>query len=150
MSKTPEDVARAFIVAINAENPNTLRALMIDDHTFTDARGNSFSGADKMRLAGNTSFMPIPAITSTLNTVSPQEIVLRSSAKPREVGVPTILFSHKDGRYRPHGSPRLRKKKSITGQSSATQAGSIHLSNNRHFYQPLTLVRSPALAVNTY
>ena len=51
MSKTPDDVARAFVAAINAEDLNALRALMTDDHTFTDARGMTFSGADKM-IAG--------------------------------------------------------------------------------------------------
>jgi hypothetical protein len=60
MSKTPDDVARAFIAAINAEDPNTLRALMTNDHTFTDARGNSFSGADKMRLGWQHFFHAYP------------------------------------------------------------------------------------------
>ena len=60
MSKTPDDVARAFIDAINAEDPNTLRVLMTDDHTFTDARGNSFSGADKMRLGWQHFFHAYP------------------------------------------------------------------------------------------
>jgi hypothetical protein len=60
MSKTPEDVARAFVVAINAEDPNALHALMTDDHTFTDARGNSFSGADKMRLGWQHFFHAYP------------------------------------------------------------------------------------------
>jgi hypothetical protein len=61
MSKTPDDVARAFIAAINAEDTNALRALMTDDHTFTDARGNSFSGADKMRLGWQYFFHAYPS-----------------------------------------------------------------------------------------
>ena len=61
MSKTPEELALAFIVAINAEDINALRALMTDDHTFTDARSNSFSGADKMRLGWQHFFHAYPA-----------------------------------------------------------------------------------------
>jgi limonene-1,2-epoxide hydrolase len=60
MSKSPEDIARAFVAAINAEDPDALRALMTDDHTFTDARGNSFSGADKMRLGWQHFFRTYP------------------------------------------------------------------------------------------
>ena len=61
MSKTPEDVVRAFVVAINVQDINALRALMTDDHTFTDARSNSFSGADKMRLGWQHFFHAYPA-----------------------------------------------------------------------------------------
>jgi ketosteroid isomerase-like protein len=61
MSKSPEDIARAFVATINAEDPSALRALMTDDHTFTDARGNSFSGADKMRLGWQHFFHAYPA-----------------------------------------------------------------------------------------
>jgi len=60
MSKSPEDVALTFIAAINAEDINALRVLMTDDHTFTDARGNSFSGADKMRLGWQHFFHTYP------------------------------------------------------------------------------------------
>ena len=49
MSKSPEDIARAFVAAINSEDLSALCALMMADHTFTDAHGNTFSGAEKMR-----------------------------------------------------------------------------------------------------
>lgn len=48
MPDSPIDVVLAFIAAINAGDPNALRSLMTEDHTFTDALGNSFSGAEKM------------------------------------------------------------------------------------------------------
>jgi ketosteroid isomerase-like protein len=48
MVETPYTVVQAFVAAINARDAQALRALMTEDHTFTDARGNSFSGADKM------------------------------------------------------------------------------------------------------
>ena len=60
MAKTPGEVVRAFIAAINAADTNALRSLMADDHTFTDARGNSFSGAEKMRLAWQHFFHAYP------------------------------------------------------------------------------------------
>ncbi len=60
MLKTPSDVAVAFISAINAADVNALRALMTEDHAFTDARGNSFSGADKMHLGWQHFFHAYP------------------------------------------------------------------------------------------
>ena len=51
MPASPAEVASAFVAAINAADLTALRALMTDDHTFTDARGMTFSGADKM-IAG--------------------------------------------------------------------------------------------------
>lgn len=49
-------IAEAFVAAINSENLTQLRSLMSDDHTFTDAKGNSFSGADRM-LVGWRGFL---------------------------------------------------------------------------------------------
>ena len=60
MPKTSADVAHAFVAAINAADPNALHALMTDDHTFTDARGNSFSGAEKMKLGWQHFFHAYP------------------------------------------------------------------------------------------
>jgi ketosteroid isomerase-like protein len=45
---TPLETALAFIAAINAADTTALRALMTDDHTFTDALAHSFSGAEAM------------------------------------------------------------------------------------------------------
>jgi limonene-1,2-epoxide hydrolase len=45
------NVALAFVSAINAADLTKLRELMTEDHTFTDAKGNTFSGSDKM-IAG--------------------------------------------------------------------------------------------------
>ena len=60
MPTTPDDVARAFVAAINAEDSAALRALMTEDHTFTDARGNSFSGAENMQLGWQHFFRAYP------------------------------------------------------------------------------------------
>jgi hypothetical protein len=43
-----ETTALAFVAAINAADLDALRTLMTQDHTFTDARGNRFSGAETM------------------------------------------------------------------------------------------------------
>lgn len=43
-----EKTALAFVDAINAGDLVVLRALMTEGHTFTDAKGSSFSGADMM------------------------------------------------------------------------------------------------------
>jgi ketosteroid isomerase-like protein len=50
MSANPLDVARAFVAAINAEDPGEMRSLMAEDHTFIDSLGNSFTGAEKMMM----------------------------------------------------------------------------------------------------
>jgi len=51
MPDSPMDVAGSFVRAINQEDLNALRSVMTDDHTFTDAHGKTFSGAEKM-IAG--------------------------------------------------------------------------------------------------
>lgn len=56
MPAAPAAVAHAFVAAINAADVTALRALMTEDHTFTDALGHSFSGADPM-IAGWRHFL---------------------------------------------------------------------------------------------
>lgn len=51
MADLPMSVAVAFVEAINAADLEAMRGLMSEDHTFTDALGNSFSGADQMIAA---------------------------------------------------------------------------------------------------
>lgn len=51
MPASPLDVVTAFVNAINQEDLTAMRAAMTDDHTFTDALGRSFSGAEEM-IAG--------------------------------------------------------------------------------------------------
>lgn len=48
MSKSVLEVAQAFVAAINAEDLEALGDLMTNDHTFVDALGNRFSGAQTM------------------------------------------------------------------------------------------------------
>jgi limonene-1,2-epoxide hydrolase len=51
MPESAMEIASAFVKAINQEDLTALRAVMTEDHTFTDAQGRSFSGAEKM-IAG--------------------------------------------------------------------------------------------------
>lgn len=48
MPTPAETTALAFVAAINSADLDALRTLMTDDHIFTDARGNRFSGAATM------------------------------------------------------------------------------------------------------
>lgn len=48
MPESSAVAADAFVAAINAADLSALRALMTEDHAFTDALGNGFSGADAM------------------------------------------------------------------------------------------------------
>jgi SnoaL-like domain len=66
MAKNPRDIAQAFVTAINSADIPTLRALMTNNHTFIDARGNSFSGADKMQLGWQHSFHSYPNYQITI------------------------------------------------------------------------------------
>jgi limonene-1,2-epoxide hydrolase len=56
MPDSPIDVACAFVKAINQEDWPALRATMTEDHTFTDALGRTYSGAEKM-IAGWKHFL---------------------------------------------------------------------------------------------
>ena len=67
MPESPSEVVRAFVSAINAGNVSALRALMTDDHTFTDARGNSFSGAEKMYSGWQHFFHAYPDYKISVN-----------------------------------------------------------------------------------
>ena len=63
---TPLETALAFIAAINNANPAALRALMTDDHTFTDALAHSFSGAEAMHTGWQHFFHAYPNYRITL------------------------------------------------------------------------------------
>jgi ketosteroid isomerase-like protein len=67
-----EEVARAFVAAINAGDLDALRALMTDDHVFTDAKGNSFRGADHMILGWKLYFNAYPNYAIVVDRVMSQ------------------------------------------------------------------------------
>ena len=48
MARAAFEVIGSFVSAINAHDLTALRSLMTDDHTFTDARGTKYFGADLM------------------------------------------------------------------------------------------------------
>ena len=73
MPESPHDVALAFVAAINAADISALRALMTNSHTFTDARGNSFSGADKMQLGWQHFFHAYPGYQITITYTFAEE-----------------------------------------------------------------------------
>ncbi|HEX4007994.1 MAG TPA: nuclear transport factor 2 family protein [Acidobacteriaceae bacterium] len=61
MPNSPVETAGAFVAAINAGDLAALRALMTDDHAFTDARGNNFSGIEEMIFGWQYFFSAYPA-----------------------------------------------------------------------------------------
>ena len=87
MPGTAEDVVLAFIQAINAGDLDALRKLMSEDHTFTDALGNSVSGAEKMYSGWQHFLYAYPEYKIT---------IVRSFAKDEEVA----LFGAAEGRWR--------------------------------------------------
>lgn len=60
VANSATDIALAFVSAINTGDAATLRRYMSEDHTFIDARGNSFSGAEKMVSAWQRFFHAYP------------------------------------------------------------------------------------------
>ncbi len=66
MPKSALVIAQAFIAAINAEDVAALRDLMTGDHTFVDALGNSFTGAETMVAGWRQFFHAFPAYRITI------------------------------------------------------------------------------------
>lgn len=60
MAASPLEVALAFVDAINRADAVAIRAAMTDDHTFTDALGHSFSGAEMMTQGWQGFFKAFP------------------------------------------------------------------------------------------
>ena len=63
MPTSPLDVVNLFVTAINNEDVAAMRAVMTDDHTFTDALGKSFSGAEAMIAGWKQFFDAYPGYT---------------------------------------------------------------------------------------
>ena len=63
MPDSPLDVVSAFVAAINEEDLGAMRAAMTDDHTFTDALGRSFTGAEEMIAGWRQFFDAYPGYT---------------------------------------------------------------------------------------
>jgi len=65
---TPLEVdALTFVLAINDGDPDAIRALMTDDHTFTDALGHSFVGGEAMHTGWQHFFHAYPNYRITLS-----------------------------------------------------------------------------------
>jgi hypothetical protein len=73
MPKNPRNVALDFVAAINAADLPTLRTLMTDNHTFTDALGNRFSGAEKMHFGWQHFFHAYPNYQITITHTFAEE-----------------------------------------------------------------------------
>ena len=63
---TPLETALAFVAAINNADPAAQRALRSGDHTYTDALGHSFSGAETMHTGWQHFFHAFPGYRITL------------------------------------------------------------------------------------
>ena len=48
MTSNEINVVKAFIAAINRQNPSAISELMTEDHTFVDSSGRSESGRENM------------------------------------------------------------------------------------------------------
>ena len=63
MTNLPAAVAKAFVRAINRQDPDALSALMSADHLFTDSLGNAVQGRDAMRAGWAAYFRMVPDYT---------------------------------------------------------------------------------------
>ena len=64
-------VAQAFVQAINRADLAAMRGLMTEDHTFTDALGRSFCGADTMVTGWRYFFEAFPEYWIRVDTALP-------------------------------------------------------------------------------
>jgi ketosteroid isomerase-like protein len=60
MAHSSLEIAQAFVKAVNAADLPAMRALMTEDHTFTDALGRSTSGVEKMIVGWRYFFEAFP------------------------------------------------------------------------------------------
>jgi ketosteroid isomerase-like protein len=91
MPRTPIEVIASFVSAINAMDLTALRSLMTDDHVFTDARGTSYFGADKMMENWQKFFYAYPKYWISVD---------HSLAK----GFRVALFGNAGGKWRVRGT----------------------------------------------
>ncbi len=89
MADSSLNIARAFIQAINHADLAAMRALMTEDHTFTDALRNRMSGAEKMIAGWRAFFEAIPEYSIRVDTA------LAAGAK-------VALFGEAAGGWRVH------------------------------------------------
>lgn len=90
MSYMPMATALGFVAAINAGDLLILRALMTPDHTFTDALGHTYTGAETMTLGWERFFHTYPNYCITVE---------RSFVADDMVA----LFGHASGGWRVNG-----------------------------------------------
>jgi ketosteroid isomerase-like protein len=60
MTSNEINVVKAFIAAINRQNPSAISELMTEDHTFVDSAGRNESGRENMTAAWERYFRMFP------------------------------------------------------------------------------------------
>jgi ketosteroid isomerase-like protein len=90
MPQSVLEIAQAFVAAINAEDVAALGELMTSDHTFIDALGRSFSGAETMLAGWRHFFDAFPDYRITI-------------ARAFSDGNEAALFGEAEGKWRVDG-----------------------------------------------
>jgi ketosteroid isomerase-like protein len=93
-----EEIALAFVDAVNAEDIERLGALMADGHVFTDALGNSFAGREKMLQGWRFFFAAYPSYRIDVEQVFSQ-------------GTTVALFGDGSGGWRVDGEVQEKRWK---------------------------------------
>lgn len=76
-SRSPEDVVRAFVDAINRQNVEELARLMPEDHLFIDPLGAAVRGWDAMKAGWTHYFRMVPDYSIAIEeTYAAGEIVI--------------------------------------------------------------------------
>ena len=95
-----EEVALAFVDAINHANVDRLAALMTDEHAFIDSDGSRTIGRESMRKAWSQYFSMMPDYRVTV------EETFRS-------GETMVLIGTATGTYAPAGQPHAGRRWSV-------------------------------------
>lgn len=112
MIENPEQTARAFVAAINAENLNAIHSFLTEDHVFVDARGNRFLGAEKMVLGWQHFFHAYPHY---------RIIVAHGFANDNHVA----LFGEASGSWRVNGVVLTQEWRTTAAWLAEVEAGKI-------------------------
>jgi uncharacterized protein (TIGR02246 family) len=97
MRESAENVARAFVDAINRQDVEALCALMTQEHRFIDPLGQVVEGREKMRVAWKGYFGMVPDYTIAIEEVHGD-------------GPVVVMLGEVGGTYAPGGKMQLENR----------------------------------------
>jgi uncharacterized protein (TIGR02246 family) len=107
-----EEIALAFVDAVNAEDADGLGALMAEDYVFTDSLGNFFAGREKMMQGWRYFFAGYPGYR-----IAAEQVLSR--------GTTVALFGEASGGWRVDGKVLVKRWAVRAGWLAEIQDGKV-------------------------